>query len=1235
MKPKRTLGAAWQRKLRSRWDVAKRLALIAGLFGAAVALAPLSAQPVAVAANASAEFHPVVLTPIASAIPTNPSPNAARSWSTLPRGRQTFGGVPFQIDGRLLLTGMRDASDGEFYPARLPEVRLGRKATRLHLLHACIGEDKDGVPLARVTFHYGNGEQRSIRLAYGVHTRDWVRDANELKSDLVDADSRLAWSSANDDFDRPGGSLRLFQSALNNPLPGVPIQHIELVSLFSRATPFFVALTAEAGPAPPESTTLSPRRIVKKSQDLEETNYHDAFVIRVTDPASKQSLTNAQAVLTISDDASAFYFGEARTDATGTIRLSYPPQQTVSFAALVRAPGRVPFLFTGTKTNGGDFPRHIDAALDTGSKIGGIVTQPDGKPVSGAEVVIYKVTREGPRDFTRIDHDTVRTGSDGRWNTTTVPRDFEGFSFHVSHPEHRATAFAQTAPANSTSPLARSVTKENLLGGQATFELLPALRIEGVVADNSNKPVGNVEVHQVDTDRWQTTRTIKSDARGHFALIVPEPGEVGLMFQAPGYRTKFQTVQVSPNQRSLSIAMTRATPFRGRVIDQNQQAVPGARVRLDTWNGNRLLQWQTLADAQGRFVWENPAEGSLMFQISATNYTSTRMSFANPTAESTIRLRKLSRVVGRVVDAGTGKPLDEFTITRGRTYNYNEPMRWDRYDSIRGRRAEYVVRLDDYSSSSGGGSQIMVEAPGYLPAASEIFAKPGLYTNNFSLKKGRGISGVVQLADGSPVANATLALVERSDSASMDRPGELRRNSGGDFQRSNLRGQFEFAAKLEPHTVFAVHEKGFAEVSATNVAATGRVVLKPWGRVKGMVRLSHPPTQGFTVSLQNANWRYGDEGRSSSPLYLNLKAELDASGAFVIDRVPPGERRGVIQFKVNDRENGRIATSHGTPVTVVPNETAEVTIGGEGRPVFGRVTVVGGDPEDVDWFRDTQSLQMQVNLPPNVASLMFTPNMTEEEQRKAQKEYNDRLNAFWKTAPGQALARTQRDYVPLFQSNGTFRVGNVRPGNYYLNISVTNPDRPDNYYEHIGSANKQVTIPPAPLDKPNEPFDLGEVPLQIRGTMRVGKRAPAFEVKTLDGKPLKLADFKGKYVLLDFWATWAGTRTLDVQILKALHEAYAKDDRLVMIGLNFDHELKPAETAIAQGGMKWTQCYVGSWNQSTLPASYGIQGLPETLLIDPEGKIAARNLRGTTIRNAVRNHLSNPRNASTNTKPAP
>jgi peroxiredoxin len=1204
-------------------NIRKALRWLAGVSAGLVVcltVSPLCAQKEPSRGN----YTPVDLSaPGTAGFSNSPS---AQSWSALPRGAQTFGGVPFRIDGKLEVTGLDDAHNGEFHPARVV-IPVGRKAALLHLLHGADHGDKDGVPLAKLVFHYANGEERAMRLAYGIHVRSWMKERHEAKSSLLDPDSRQAWTGGNEDVERGNTMLRLFQSAIANPLPDQEIASLELISLFSRATPFIAGLTLETSNLEASSpSTVSSRRVFKKSLELDDSVYRGEFVIRATDGETGGPMTNATAALTIASDEASFYFGQARADGAGVIGLPFPPQQTVSFTVLVRAPGRLPFTFSGSKTNGGDFSRDVEAKLVRGVRIGGTVNDPKGKAIAGAEVVVHRISQTGPREYARLDYDTARTDKDGRWASESVPAGFEGFSFQLSHPDHRSMLFTQAA---SSSAEARTLSREDLLSGKAVVMLPAALRIEGVVADESGKPVQEVDLRLVDTGRSDTGRPVKCDSQGRFSLVVLQPGDISLMAQAKSYRPKLQVVTAEADMPPLTLTLAKTQPFHGRVVDQNREPISGARVKLDSWNGSRLLQWQVLTDEKGSFVWDSPPDGNVMFYVSATNHSSMRTSFSSPSGEHVFNLRKMSRVIGHVMDADTKKPIDDFVVITGRSYNPEEPIRWERYDNnAAGRKGEYSVRLNEYSSS-GSRMQVMVEAPGYLPAASPIFAKAGLYTNDFALKKGRGIAGIVQLADGTAVSNATVVLVDRSDNASMDRPPELRRNSGGEFQRSNARGHFEFAPKLEPHTIVAAHALGFAEVRASNVLATGKVVLQPWGKLKGVVRVGKGVEPGQSVGLQSGNWRYGEEGRFSPPLYLSLKADLSADGSFVFDQVPPGERRASLQIKLNDRDSSRsTASSHGTPILIKPGEMAEVVIGGTGRPVIGRMTVAGGGPEDVDWRRDQHTMQMQMDMPTNIPPPAITGNMTEEENRRAQQEYNKRVNDFWRTAEGRALERKQRNYVLRFETNGTFRIDNVDPGNYYLYVSLTNPDRPDNYYEQIGSLNKNVTIPPAPAGKPDEPFDLGLSEVQVRNIQRTGRRAPKFEVKTFDGKTVKLADFTGKFVLLDFWATWAGSRNLDLQMLKALNTTYGKDNRLVMLGLNFDPQASSAEKVIEQSGIKWQQCYAGPWDQTSLPASYGVQGLPANILIDPEGKIVASNLRGSNIRTTVRNRLGEPRGAT-------
>ena len=130
-----------------------------------------------------------------------------------------------------------------------------------------------------------------------------------------------------------------------------------------------------------------------------------------------------------------------------------------------------------------------------------------------------------------------------------------------------------------------------------------------------------------------------------------------------------------------------------------------------------------------------------------------------------------------------------------------------------------------------------------------------------------------------------------------------------------------------------------------------------------------------------------------------------------------------------------------------------------------------------------------------------------------------------------------------------------------------------------------------------------------------------FEAKTFDGKTIRLEEMKGKHVLLDFWATWAGERTADIRVLKEVQNTYGKDGRCVLVGLNLDQDQATATNWVTRNGLGWTQCYLGAWGASDVPGQFGIQGLPEVVLVDPEGRIAAKGLRGPGIRNAVRNAL--------------
>jgi thiol-disulfide isomerase/thioredoxin len=132
-----------------------------------------------------------------------------------------------------------------------------------------------------------------------------------------------------------------------------------------------------------------------------------------------------------------------------------------------------------------------------------------------------------------------------------------------------------------------------------------------------------------------------------------------------------------------------------------------------------------------------------------------------------------------------------------------------------------------------------------------------------------------------------------------------------------------------------------------------------------------------------------------------------------------------------------------------------------------------------------------------------------------------------------------------------------------------------------------------------------------------GDPAPDFAVKTVEGQTVKLSDYKGKYVLLDFWATWSAPSVAEMPDLKETYAAFASNPRFTMIGLNLDTDLASARAFSSENQTGWTQGFLGKWSESEVPNRYGIESIPFVMLIDPNGRVLMTDMHGRTIKSAV------------------
>jgi peroxiredoxin len=133
----------------------------------------------------------------------------------------------------------------------------------------------------------------------------------------------------------------------------------------------------------------------------------------------------------------------------------------------------------------------------------------------------------------------------------------------------------------------------------------------------------------------------------------------------------------------------------------------------------------------------------------------------------------------------------------------------------------------------------------------------------------------------------------------------------------------------------------------------------------------------------------------------------------------------------------------------------------------------------------------------------------------------------------------------------------------------------------------------------------------LRGTT-VGYKATDFTQPTPEGKEVNLSDFKGKYVLIDFWASWCRPCRMENPNVVAAYNRF-KDKGFTVLGISLDSNRDAWVAAIQQDNLTWTHVSdLKGWGNEVGKLS-GVTGIPQNFLIDKQGKIIAKDLRGTAL----------------------
>lgn len=175
--------------------------------------------------------------------------------------------------------------------------------------------------------------------------------------------------------------------------------------------------------------------------------------------------------------------------------------------------------------------------------------------------------------------------------------------------------------------------------------------------------------------------------------------------------------------------------------------------------------------------------------------------------------------------------------------------------------------------------------------------------------------------------------------------------------------------------------------------------------------------------------------------------------------------------------------------------------------------------------------------------------------------------------------------------------------NMYVLDNKFDPAKEEPLFDRFSAALKSSPLGQRTLEK-----------LVIGKRRQMGAKATDFTQNDLNGNPFTLSSLRGKYVLVDFWASWCGPcRAENPHVVKAYNELKGKNFEIVGVSLDYPGGKAVWADAVKKDGLPWIQVSDLKGWKNEVAVMYGINSVPQNLLIDPNGLIIAKNLRGEAL----------------------
>ena len=277
----------------------------------------------------------------------------------------------------------------------------------------------------------------------------------------------------------------------------------------------------------------------------------------------------------------------------------------------VAAKGHVPKCLMWDEANYTNYTLKLDPALS----VAGTVVDEQTRPIPGVKISVLPLggVQPGQRESVAFNggNSDVVTDASGRWVCPYVPREYETVTLILTCDGYAVT--------HASVPVGKPES------ANATLVIKRGFTVTGRVLDPEGYPVADAKVRELHNfgRRKQSTRTAGDGTFTLQGVWAPDPAEpkMNLVVQANGFAPQIQTVKCVEPTNIANFTLSKASIFRGRVVDDAGSPIPNATVRTDAGSdGLDKYQWLTHTDAEGRFEWDSAPPNSVLFWFEAPGF---------------------------------------------------------------------------------------------------------------------------------------------------------------------------------------------------------------------------------------------------------------------------------------------------------------------------------------------------------------------------------------------------------------------------------------------------------------------------------------------------------------------------------------------------------------------------------------------------------------------------------------